>query len=258
MSRFQLHSLLRGVRHRRRAARRRQERLARRDVPEAVRAGRPRPARVRHHRRGLPTTCWTGPAPGTRCTPSSTISTRTTSPRWRAKANARVRSSTAPGFPTTWPPRSWPPTACFRTSTARRSVSLCEARRPPRTCRRPASPASRTPISTSRVAESLLDACRRCFASLFTDRAIHYRIDQGFDHFKVSLSIGVMKMVRSDLASSGVMFSIDTESGFHDVGVHHRRLRPWRERGSGRRRPRRVLRPQADLTWPATAPCCAA
>ena len=65
--------------------------------------------------------------------------------------------------------------------------------------------------------ESLLDACRRCFASLFTDRAIHYRIDQGFDHFKVSLSICVMKMVRSDLASSGVMFSIDTESGFNDV-----------------------------------------
>ena len=63
---------------------------------------------------------------------------------------------------------------------------------------------------------SLLDACRRCFASLFTDRAIHYRIDQGFDQFKVSLSICVMKMVRSDLASSGVMFSIDTESGFRD------------------------------------------
>jgi pyruvate,water dikinase len=65
--------------------------------------------------------------------------------------------------------------------------------------------------------ESLLDACRRCFASLFTDRAIHYRIDQGFDHFKVSLSIGVMKMVRSDLAASGVMFSLDTESGFRDA-----------------------------------------
>jgi pyruvate,water dikinase len=65
--------------------------------------------------------------------------------------------------------------------------------------------------------ESLLDTCRRCFASLFTDRAIHYRIDQGFDHFKVSLSIGVMKMVRSDIASSGVMFSIDTESGFRDA-----------------------------------------
>jgi pyruvate,water dikinase len=65
--------------------------------------------------------------------------------------------------------------------------------------------------------ESLLDACRRCFASLFTDRAIHYRIDQGFDHFQVALSIGVMKMVRSDLASSGVFFSLDTESGFDKV-----------------------------------------
>jgi len=65
--------------------------------------------------------------------------------------------------------------------------------------------------------ESLLDTCQRCFASLFTDRAIHYRIDQGFDHFKVSLSIGIMKMVRSDLAASGVMFSLDTESGFRDT-----------------------------------------
>ncbi|OGA53938.1 MAG: phosphoenolpyruvate synthase [Betaproteobacteria bacterium RIFCSPLOWO2_12_FULL_62_13] len=65
--------------------------------------------------------------------------------------------------------------------------------------------------------EPLLDACRRCFASLFTDRAIHYRIDEGFDHFKVALSIGVMKMVRSDLAASGVIFSLDTESGFPDV-----------------------------------------
>jgi pyruvate,water dikinase len=65
--------------------------------------------------------------------------------------------------------------------------------------------------------EMLLDACRRCFASLFTNRAIHYRIDRGFDHFKVYLSIAVMKMVRSDLAASGVIFSVDTESGFRDV-----------------------------------------
>ncbi len=65
--------------------------------------------------------------------------------------------------------------------------------------------------------ESLLDACRRCFASLFTDRGIHYRIDQGFDHFRVSLSIGVMKMVRSDLSAAGVIFTLDTESGFRDV-----------------------------------------
>ncbi len=63
----------------------------------------------------------------------------------------------------------------------------------------------------------LLDTCRRCFASLFTDRAISYRVDKGFDHFKIALSIGVQRMVRSDLASSGVMFSIDTESGFPDA-----------------------------------------
>ncbi len=61
---------------------------------------------------------------------------------------------------------------------------------------------------------ALLEACKRCFASLFTDRAISYRTDKGFDHFKVALSIGVQQMVRSDLAASGVMFSIDTETGF--------------------------------------------
>ena len=65
--------------------------------------------------------------------------------------------------------------------------------------------------------EALLDACKRCYASLFTDRAIVYRINNGFDHFKVALSIGIMKMVRSDIATSGVMFSLDTESGFTDV-----------------------------------------
>jgi pyruvate, water dikinase len=63
----------------------------------------------------------------------------------------------------------------------------------------------------------LLDAVRQCFASLFKDRAISYRVDKGFDHFKVYLSVGVMKMVRSDLASSGVIFSLDTETGFRDA-----------------------------------------
>ena len=64
---------------------------------------------------------------------------------------------------------------------------------------------------------ALLDACRRCFASLFTDRAIHYRSDNGFDHFKVALSIAVQRMVRADESASGVMFTLDTESGFRDV-----------------------------------------
>ncbi|MDA1197349.1 MAG: phosphoenolpyruvate synthase [Nanoarchaeota archaeon] len=63
----------------------------------------------------------------------------------------------------------------------------------------------------------LLEACKKCFASLFTNRAIHYRIDRNFNHFDVSLSIGVQLMVRSDLGSSGIMFSIDTETGFKDA-----------------------------------------
>ncbi|MBN2283321.1 MAG: phosphoenolpyruvate synthase [Deltaproteobacteria bacterium] len=68
-----------------------------------------------------------------------------------------------------------------------------------------------------RGVDAVIDACRKCFASLFTNRAISYRVDKGFDHFSIALSIGVQKMVRSDLASSGVIFSIDTESGFRDA-----------------------------------------
>jgi len=64
---------------------------------------------------------------------------------------------------------------------------------------------------------ALIESCKKCFASLFTNRAISYRVDKGFDHFNIALSIGVQKMVRSDLACSGVMFSIDTESGFKDA-----------------------------------------
>jgi pyruvate,water dikinase len=65
--------------------------------------------------------------------------------------------------------------------------------------------------------EELLEKVKDCFASLFTNRAISYRTDKGFDHFSVYLSVGVQKMIRSDLASSGVMFTIDTESGFSDA-----------------------------------------
>ncbi|NTV23197.1 MAG: phosphoenolpyruvate synthase [Nanoarchaeota archaeon] len=65
--------------------------------------------------------------------------------------------------------------------------------------------------------QQIIDACKKCFASLFTNRAISYRVDKGFDHFSIGLSIGIQKMVRSDLASSGVMFSIDTESGFKEA-----------------------------------------
>lgn len=67
--------------------------------------------------------------------------------------------------------------------------------------------------------EAVLEACHKCFASIFTDRAISYRTIKGFDHFAVALSVGVQKMVRSDLASSGVMFSIDTETGFKNAAL---------------------------------------
>lgn len=65
--------------------------------------------------------------------------------------------------------------------------------------------------------ENLIKACQRCYASLFTDRAIKYRTDNGFEHMNVALSIGVQQMIRSDLASSGVMFTIDPDSGFENV-----------------------------------------
>lgn len=68
-----------------------------------------------------------------------------------------------------------------------------------------------------RGSKDLLEACKKCFASLFTDRAISYRADKHFDHFSIGLSIGVQKMVRSDKGQSGVMFSIDTESGHKDM-----------------------------------------
>ncbi len=70
-----------------------------------------------------------------------------------------------------------------------------------------------------RGSEALLEACRKCFASLFTDRAISYRRRNGFDHLEVALSVGVQTMVRSDKAGAGVMFTLDTETGFPDVVI---------------------------------------
>lgn len=75
-----------------------------------------------------------------------------------------------------------------------------------------------TYLNVSGEAE-LLDACRRCFASLYTDRALAYRQEQGFDHEQVALSVGVQRMVRSDRGAAGVMFTLDPETGFRDVVV---------------------------------------
>ena len=74
-------------------------------------------------------------------------------------------------------------------------------------------------ILNVRGEQKLIEACHECYASLWTDRAISYRETKGFDHFDVALSIGIQPMVRSDLAASGVMFTLDTESGFRDAVV---------------------------------------
>ncbi len=72
-------------------------------------------------------------------------------------------------------------------------------------------------ILNVRGREQLLESIRRVYASLYTDRAIAYRVHHGFDHKHVALSVGVQRMVRSDLACSGVLFTLDTESGFRDL-----------------------------------------
>ena len=64
---------------------------------------------------------------------------------------------------------------------------------------------------------SLIETCKKCIASLFTNRAISYREDKGFDHFDIALSVGVQKMVRSDKASAGVIFTLDPDSGFENI-----------------------------------------
>ena len=79
------------------------------------------------------------------------------------------------------------------------------------------SPGSRRPFSTCSGLENLLEAIRHVFASLYNDRAISYRVHQGYAHDDVALSAAVQRMVRSDLAASGVMFTLDTESGFDQV-----------------------------------------
>ena len=76
---------------------------------------------------------------------------------------------------------------------------------------------SRKAILNIKGDDELIDACIKCYASLFTDRAIKYSEDNKFDHMKVALSIGIMKMVRSDKACSGVAFTLDTETGFEKV-----------------------------------------
>ena len=93
--------------------------------------------------------------------------------------------------------------------------------------------------------DGVLQAIREVFASLYNDRAIAYRVHHDFDHDAVALSAGVQQMVRSDIGASGVMFTMDTESGLRRRGVHHLVVRAGRGGRAGRGEPRRVLRLQA-------------
>ena len=99
--------------------------------------------------------------------------------------------------------------------------------------------------------EPILTAIREVFASLYNDRAIAYRVHHAFEHEAVALSAGVQQMVRSDLGASGVMFTMDTESGFHRRGVHHLLVRAGGGGGAGGGEPGRVLRLQAGACGPA-------
>jgi pyruvate,water dikinase len=94
--------------------------------------------------------------------------------------------------------------------------------------------------------DDVLHKMKEVFASLYNDRAISYRVHKGFAHADVALSAGVQRMVRSDLGAAGVMFTIDTESGFQDVVFITSSYGLGETGGAGRRQPRRVLRAQAD------------
>ena len=173
--------------------------------------------------------------------------------RGRARPRARVRRRPAAGRAVEIA-RSLPAAAASSTATTWRS--RCAARRPPRTCPTPASPASTRPSSTSRARRTCSTPFRRCFASLFTDRAIPYRIDQGFDHFKVALSVGVMKMVRADRRRLGRDVHARHRVRLPRRRLHHRRLRPGRERRPGRRRSRTSSTSTSRPSRQGTAPCC--
>jgi pyruvate,water dikinase len=136
-----------------------------------------------------------------------------------AQAGARIRSAIAQG--------AWPDG--IRAEIARAYADMCQAAGLPDMPVAVRSSATAEDLPDASFAgqqetflnirgeAALLAACRRCYASLFTDRAISYREAKGFDHLQVALSVGVQRMVRSDIGGSGVMFSIDTESGFDRV-----------------------------------------
>ena len=150
----------------------------------------------------------------TGCSRASTSTTSSALARGRQEIREAVLEQP---FPADWrrtsarPSRSSTPTA-----TGRRRSPCARARRP-RTCRTRRSPGSRRPSSTCGASTRCCTAIHEVFASLYNDRAIAYRVHHGFAHDVVALSAGVQRMVRSDLGASGVMFTMDTESGFPDA-----------------------------------------
>jgi pyruvate, water dikinase len=120
----------------------------------------------------------------------------------------------------------------------------CAPRPPPRTCPTPPLPASRKPSSTC-AAWTGARKIHAVFASLYNDRAIAYRVHHGFEHADVALSAGVQIMVRSDIGAAGVMFTLDTESGFRDVVFITASPTAWAKPWCRARSTRRVLPVQA-------------
>ena len=141
---------------------------------------------------------------------------RTPPRRGRQGDPRRGRRAAVPGRPRGRHPRGLRP-AGRGVPEQRDRRSPCAPARPPRTCPTPRSPASRRPSSTSAASTPSCTAIREVFASLYNDRAIAYRVHHGFAHGDVALSAGVQRMVRSDIGASGVMFTMDTESGFTDA-----------------------------------------
>ena len=199
------------------ADRRRQERVARRNAPRPDPAGHPHAGRLCDDGGRLSRIRAGGRSRADDRRHPQGPRRRRRSIACRPRARRCGRPFSPPRCPTPSCRTSARRIASSKPSTAPTATSPSAAAPPPRTCPTPASPASRRPISTSTAPRCCSTPCKRCFASLFTDRAIVYRVHSGFDHIQVALSVGVQKMVRSDLACAGVMFSIDTETGFADA-----------------------------------------
>ena len=225
----------------------RQERLARRDVRATWAAGVRVPERLCPHRRRLPRRADRGRTPGPAACAARRPDVTDVALLARARGGGARRSSTTRPLPMRCASRSCRPTASWKRNTA---TSVAVAVRSSATAEDlPTASFAGQHESYLNIsgADDVLEACRRCFASLFTDRAIVYRVNNGFDHFKVCAlgrrdEDGALRpgVERRDLhARYRVRLS--------RRGVRHRRLWAGRERRAGQGRPRRVLRPQADV-----------